>query len=226
MLELNNVSLLAVDCRDPERACRALKYSAREITFAEVLLFTSVELDCPGVIVHKIEPLSDLAGYSRFCMKKLVDYITTDYVITVQTDGFIINPHLWSADFLEYDYIGAPWPVSAPWCTRNRVGNGGFSLRSSKFIKLTASLDSDYKHEDVLLTNTLYDYFVGNGCKYATIEVAMGFALESKIPECEYDLNNCFGFHGKGDAFYHQGEGRQFKDRLALLDTYKYPGTL
>lgn len=218
MLELNNVSLLAVDCRDPERACQALKYSAREITFADVMIFTSVSLDRQDISVHQIEPFTDLAGYSSFCLKKLVDYISTDYVITVQTDGFIINPYLWCDSFLDYDYIGAPWPASAPWCTRSRVGNGGFSLRSRTFMELAARLDCDYRHEDILLTNTLHDYFVGNGCRYAPVEVAMKFALESKIPECEYDLNKCFGFHGKGDAFYHQGEGWQFKDRLALLD--------
>lgn len=220
MFELNNVTLLAVDCRDPEKAGRALQFSSRTIRFAEVRLFTTADVEVNGVAVQRIEAFSDLAGYSRFCLKELVNHINTDYIITVQTDGFIINPHLWCDTFLNYDYIGAPWPASAPWCTRNRVGNGGFSLRSRRFLDLAARQDVDYRHEDVLLTNTLYDYFLENGCRYAPLEVAMRFALESKIPECAYDLNNCFGFHGKGDAFYHQGEGGQFKERLALLDTH------
>jgi len=86
-------------------------------------------------------------------------------------------------------------------------------------MELARQLEDDFRHEDVLLTNTRFDYFISNGCRYAPVEVAMRFCLESKIPECEYDLNNCFGFHGKGDAFYHQGEGQQFKERIALLDT-------
>lgn len=217
MLELNNVTLVAIDCIQPDMACRALKYSARDISFDEVILFTSAEMTCQGITMHSIEELSDLAAYSRFCLKELVKHISTDILITVQADGFIINPHLWSTEFLEYDYIGAPWPASAPWCTRNRVGNGGFSLRSRRFLELAALLDDKFRHEDVLLTNTRYDYFVSNGCRYAPVEVAMRFALESKIPECEYDLNNCFGFHGKGDAFYHCGEGLQFKERISLL---------
>lgn len=220
MLELHNVTLLAVDCRDPEKAGRALQFSSRYIRFAEVKLFTSAEVRCLGVTVQKIDAFSDLAGYSRFCLKELVKHISTDYIITVQTDGFIVNPHLWCDAFLDYDYIGAPWPATAPWCTRNRVGNGGFSLRSRRFLELAARQDVDFRHEDVLLTNTLYDYFHENGCRYAPLEVAMRFALESKIPECAYDLNNCFGFHGKGDAFYHQNEGRQFKDCMALLDSF------
>ena len=218
-MELNNVTLLSIDCIQPEIACRALKYSTRDIKFAEVMLFTSGDIICQGITMHKIEELSDLAAYSRFCLKELVTYISTDFIITVQADGFIINSHLWRDEFLEYDYIGAPWPASAPWCTRSRVGNGGFSLRSRKFMELARQLEDDFRHEDVLLTNTRFDYFISNGCRYAPVEVAMRFCLESKIPECEYDLNNCFGFHGKGDAFYHQGEGQQFKERIALLDT-------
>jgi hypothetical protein len=219
MLELNNVTLLAIDCIQPEMACRALKYSTRDIKFAEVMLFTSGDIICQGITMHKIEEISNLAAYSTFCLKELVTYISTDFIITVQADGFIINSHLWRDEFLEYDYIGAPWPASAPWCTRSRVGNGGFSLRSRKFMELAVQLDDDFRHEDVLLTNTRFDYFISNGCRYAPVEVAMRFCLESKIPECEYDLNNCFGFHGKGDAFYHQGDGQQFKERIALLDT-------
>jgi len=220
MLQLPNVTLLAIDCVHPAMACRALSYSAREIDFAGVILFTSADdVSCRGVTVRTIEPISDLAGYSRFCLKELFKHITTDFIITVQTDGFIINPNLWREEFLEYDYIGAPWPASAPWCIRNRVGNGGFSLRSRRFLELAAQLDDEYKHEDVLLTNTRYDYFIAKGCRYAPVEVALHFALEAKIPDCDYNLNNCFGFHGKGDAFYHQGEGQQFKDRIALLDS-------
>lgn len=217
MLELSNTTLLAIDCVQPDMACRALKYSARDILFAEVILFTSAELASPGIKLVKIEEISDIAGYSRFCLKELVRHISTDYIIIVQADGFIINSHLWRDEFQEYDYIGAPWPESVPWCTRSRVGNGGFSLRSRKFMALAAELDEDFRHEDVLVTNTCYDYFVSNGCRYAPVEVAMRFALEAKIPECKYDLNNCFGFHGKGDAFYHCGEGQQFREKISLL---------
>lgn len=219
MLNLNNVTLLAIDCIHPEMACRALKYSARDISFAEVALFTSGDIRCSGITAHKIEMLSGLAEYSRFCLKELIRHISTDFIITVQADGFIINPNLWLDEFLCYDYIGAPWPVDAPWCTRNRVGNGGFSLRSRKLMELAACLDDDFKHEDVLLTNTCYEYFVSNGCRYAPVELAMKFALEARIPECDYSLDNCFGFHGKGDAFYHYGQGKQFKDKIALLDS-------
>lgn len=218
-MNLYNISLISVDCVSPVMACRALKYSTRSINFGEVILFTSEEFACQGVSLYKIEKLSDLASYSRFIVKELFKYISTDFIISVQADGFIINPNLWRNEFLDYDYIGSPWPPDAPWCTQNRVGNGGFSLRSRRFVELAAQLDVDFKHEDVLLTNTCFDYFVSNGCRFAPVEVAMKFSLESRIPECNYNLDNCFGFHGKGDAFYHYGNGQQFKDKIAILDT-------
>jgi hypothetical protein len=219
MLKLPNITLVSIDCVDPVMAYKALKYSGRHMEFAEVALFTSKQTPFGDVTVHEIEDITNLADYSLFCIKKLADYITTDFMITVHSDGFIINPHLWRSEFLDYDYIGAPWSAAAPWCVRNRVGNGGFSLRSRKFMELAQKLDISFRHEDVLLTNICYDHFIEKGCKYAPVEVAMRFALESRIPECDYNLNNCFGFHGKGEAFYHQGEGGQFKERIALLNT-------
>lgn len=47
-------------------------------------------------------------------IKELNKYIETDYVLIVQYDGFILNPKAWMDEFLEYDYIGAPW-----WYTDN-----------------------------------------------------------------------------------------------------------
>ena len=50
----------------------------------------------------------------------------------------------------------------------------------------------------------------------------MKFSLESKIPECEYNLNNCFGFHGRGypkNVCDHDGEYMQFQDKQKLLET-------
>jgi hypothetical protein len=40
------------------------------------------------------------------------------------------------------------------------------------------------------------DYFLKNGCKYAPVELAAKFSLEYPIKEVEYDIDNCFGFHG------------------------------
>ena len=81
----------------------------------------------------------------------LNNYIDSDFVLIIQDDGHIVNPHLWDNEFLNYDYIGAPWPNNKKWKNRfskydekvssniirnfnlNNIGNGGFSLRSKNF---------------------------------------------------------------------------------------------
>jgi hypothetical protein len=49
----------------------------------------------------------------------------------------------------------------------------------------------------VFLTNKHYNYFIENGCTYAPVEIAMAFSLEFPINECDHNLDNTFGFHGK-----------------------------
>jgi hypothetical protein len=60
------------------------------------------------------------------------------------------------------------------------------------------------------------------GCKYAPVELAMRFSLESKIDDCEYNLDNCFGFHGRGhpnNTCVHDGHYQQFQEKCRLLET-------
>ena len=49
----------------------------------------------------------------------------------------------------------------------------------------------------------------------------MKFSLEEQIPECEFNLNNTFGFHGRGvpEMDPSRGHYQQFLDRIKLLET-------
>jgi len=198
MLELENVTLYQINCVDSIAAVNTIKYSIDEVQFKEVLLFSDIKPDnlIDDITFHKILKLTH-DTYNKFTFKHLSDYITTDFCLCIGFDGFIINPHLWEDTFFDYDYIGAPWPVR-PWNVKNRVGNGGFCLKSKKLIELSSKLDLSNReeHDDVLITNTYMEYFINNGCRFAPIDVAARFSLEMPIPEVEYDLRNCFGFHG------------------------------
>lgn len=218
-LQLKNITILSYNCVNPIQSIKALLYSSKEIDFAEMVLVSNQKPDrLPSNIKFVKTELKSYLDGSRFTYIELPDIIKTDYYLGIHDDGFVINPHLWSEQFLEYDYIGAPWKWEG---RRNRVGNGGFVLKSNKFIQLTRNLKFMNQCDDGELTNTYYDYFIEHGCRYAPVEVAMKFSLESNIPECELNLNNCFGFHGKGkpedlhtDGFYHQ-----FQEKNRLLDT-------
>jgi len=221
-LNLKNITLLSYNCVDPIQSVKALLYSSKNIDFAEIILVSHEKPEkLPSDISFiKIEKTTHKEA-SEFTYKMLHKIIKTDYMLGIHDDGFVINPHLWRNEFLDYDYIGAPWKQEK---RINRVGNGGFVLKSNKFIQLTQYLPYANTNEDGELTNLYYDYFTANGCQYAPLLLAARFSLESRIPECEYNLNNCFGFHGKGDpknVDVHDGFYHQFQEKCKLLDTIK-----
>lgn len=197
MIDLSNVTLLQLNCVDPDIGVKSMQYSSRHIKFAKKVLLSH---EIPYNLTDDIEFIHivklDHLGTSRFRFEELNKYVETKYYLSIQTDGFVINPHLWTDEFLKYDYIGAPWP-DLPWNKKNRIGNGGFRLESKKLLQLCSNIVWNGQHDDVMITNTFKDYFEAQGCKFPPIEVAAKFSLEHKIPEVEYNLNNCFGFHGK-----------------------------
>lgn len=197
MINLKNVTLLQLNCVDPDIGVKSLKYSSIGINFAKTVLIShEIPYNLPNDIeFHKIDKLTHI-DTSEFRFTKLNEYVDTDYYLSIHPDGFVINPELWTDEFFEYDYIGAPWP-SLHWNWKNRVGNGGFRLESKKFLNLCSKIKWNGQHDDVMITNTYKEYFEQNGCKFPTVEIAAKFSLEHPIPEIEYNLEKCFGFHGK-----------------------------
>jgi hypothetical protein len=221
-IQLKNVTALSLNCVNPIQSAKALLYSAKHIDFAELILVSNERpANLPSDITFVKTNKTSHKDSCEFTYTELPDLIKTEYYLGLHDDGFVINPHLWNDDYFNYDYIGAPWKNYGQ---RNRVGNGGFVLKSNKFIQLTRHIKYLGTHDDGELTNTYYNYFTHHGCKYAPVEVAMKFSLESKIPECDYNLDNCFGFHGRGKpetVSVHDGFYQQFQDKCKLLETVK-----
>jgi hypothetical protein len=152
-------------------------------------------------------------GSCWFMFKEIKRYIDTDFCLSIHDDGFIINPDLWTDEFQQYDYIGAPWQ-------EGYVGNGGFALRSKLFIDVCQEVPWNGEHDDWHACVTHRDYFIERGCKFAPIDLAVKFSLEGEIAGYEFNLNNCFGFHGRGEVNYlFKDKGQQFKDKINLLNT-------
>jgi|694.fasta_scaffold65974_4 hypothetical protein len=152
-----------------------------------------------SVVLYK--EIDNLLDYNKFMVEGLSSIINTDFVLIVQPDGFIINSNLWQDKFLEYDYIGAPWP----W--HGVCGNGGFSLRSKRFLDLSSRLKYDHRHEEydfcpednfLCLEKYNRNYFLQNQIKFADIKTSIEFSFEHPIKEYpDHKLFNSFGFHGK-----------------------------
>lgn len=136
----------------------------------------------------------------------------TDYILTIQQDSGIINPEKWTDDFFGYDYIGAPWPLEIIQASdmvagkikniKNTVGNGGFSLRSKKYVDISKNVPMFHKNEDLNLCIFNYENMHTQGIKFAPPEIAIKFSVEHPIKNLNvFDRNflptyQSFGFHG------------------------------
>ena len=129
-------------------------------------------------------------------MGRYGDYIDTSHALICTWDGFIANPHLWDDEWLNYDFIGAPWPNF--WNVSNRVGNTGFTLQSKKFLNMAETAEPLWRGEagDVFLCQKMAEAFKKNGINYAPIQVAAAFSWEHYIEENLAGPDRSFGFHG------------------------------
>src|ERR1700744_1943794 len=105
MVELNNISLVCVDCRTPGQAIGAMTISLTHIQPGRAILFTDVPIKAKGIEVVLIPRIRSKREYSAFIMKELWKYITTEYVLVIQGDGYILDGNQWTDEFFEYDYI-------------------------------------------------------------------------------------------------------------------------
>lgn len=203
---LPNVTLIGIDCINVKRIQKALDISSDGIEFAKVKLLTSLPTD--DIRKIEISHIGSIEAYSEFCFRDLINYVDTDFVLLVQYDGFILNPNSWDKEFLKYDYIGAPWFVHEEfWFKKFNfprelidtkvVGNGGFSLRSKKFLEISLQLFNNetfdkYHPEDLVMCVWNRKIVENVGIKFAPIELAEKFSIEGG----DHKYNKQFGFHG------------------------------
>ncbi len=112
-LQLPQVTLIAVTSVKIYETIRALTYSMQGIDFGEVVLVTHKKpFGLPKGIMYKhTDRLTDIDRFNYLIAYELGSYVNTDYVILVHYDGFIVHPEMWRKEFLDYDYIGSPWPL-------------------------------------------------------------------------------------------------------------------
>lgn len=213
-MNINNTTICCIDTKNKIEALLAFDKSIENIRFESYKFFTDDISDYKVQRFHnlsginfeiiKIPTIKNKADYSKFCLIELGKYIDSDFCLTIQHDGYIINPQCWKEEFLNFDYIGAPWPKN--WGYRNRVGNGGFCLKSKKFLNVSYNTFKDFNfqenlkrdkndisvNEDFLSCNIYYDQFLMSGIKYADLETASYFSIEHPIAEMK---EKTFGFH-------------------------------
>lgn len=194
MLKLPQVTLVAVTGFNYKTAehKKAIELSCLGIEFGDVKLL-------------QLESIKDINSWNKAVIYELPKYIETEFCLLIHADGYVINPSVWSKDWLNYDYIGAPWPLPRDdYSYRDinnviqRVGNS-VSLRSKRLLDVPIKLSLEWKafngftNEDGFICVNYRHRYEELGMKFAPLEVAKYFSKEHEIAENK-DIKT-FAFH-------------------------------
>lgn len=160
---------------------KALDYSTEHIEF--------------GAVKNIIVPTNTIDEWNRAVVFDLGDYIDTEFALLIHPDGMIAHPQSWRNEWLQYDFIGSPFPMpNDDFSYRDingkiqRVGNS-VSLRSKKLMQLPKKLGMEWKsfhgyfNEDGYITVNMRHIFEENGCVFAPFEEAVLFGMETPLDE-------------------------------------------
>jgi hypothetical protein len=172
----------------------AVKQTLLGVDVQDVLFFGGAPLGV-GERFIETQRFDSIDTYSEFVLKCLWPFVNTEFILIIHWDGFVVNPVSWCPEFLDYDYIGAPWA----WMTdEHRVGNGGFSLRSRRLLMACRDTkvqrcpeEKDGGNEDVIICRAHRTYLESMGIRFAPVDLAEKFSYETG-----FTPGHPFGFHG------------------------------
>lgn len=182
MLELPTVTLICLTNKDFDGHKKAITESCKGINWGAVKMIWD-------------EKITGIDEWNRKIVYELHHYIDTEFAMLIHADGFPINPQAWRKEFLEYDYIGAPWPLPTdeysyrtPEGELIRVGNS-VSLRSKRLMELPERLNLPWHsyygntNEDGFLCVHNRKILEEHGSRFAPLSLAKYFSKEHEIEE-------------------------------------------
>ena len=200
MINLDNVTLVAVSSVKIKETIDAINYSSRNINFNNILVITHKEIsNFPKENTKIIKKIDSIKEWCRFIIFDLHNFIETDFILLIHWDGFVINPKKWSNEFLQYDYIGPPWPnfkkifpsiANKYPDNKYRVGNS-VSIRSKKLLQIPSQIKLNWTgggaianyHEDGYLCVHNREKLEHCGIKFAPFDLACKFGREYTFEE-------------------------------------------
>jgi hypothetical protein len=192
-----DITLVAIEFIAYDLTKRAVERTLEQIDVKEVLVISDKEF-IPGARTIIRPPVNGMEEYCNIMLTGTAEHVNTGHALYVQWDGMAYNREHWTNEFLDYDYIGAPWP----WHPQNQnVGNGGFSLRSKKLLDICVQEMSNLpphvvRGEDHLIcVDRRAQLESQHGIKFPNFELASKFSFEHG----KYTPG--FGFHGVWNMF-------------------------
>jgi hypothetical protein len=185
---LPNVAVLVIDCVAHELTQLAINKTLEEITPADIICISDRNFTGETTnFYHCIRSMEEVER-ARWSSPAGIGVLAS-HVLHIQYDGFVLDGTRWNPSWIQYDYIGAPWP----WHTSHNVGNGGFSLRSTKLMRFLANNPTKFPPiipEDETLCREYRPALEAEGFQWAPLDVASEFSFEREAPR------STFGFHG------------------------------
>ena len=201
-MNLKDITLVCFDTRNVEAAIESMRYSLSQVQFNQSILFTKEALLSDsikkkakklGIKIELVTDINSISEYSYFVLVHLEKYINTQFCLITQWDSWIIDKKNWDYKFLNFDYIGAIWPNYK----ENQIGNGGFSLRSKKFLKSTKDfilnqniIPEPLIEDDFICREKRFVFERKYQIKFSDIRSANKFSVEGN----GFPID-CFGFH-------------------------------
>jgi hypothetical protein len=205
---------------DGSSAIPSILHSMRELPGSRGLLISyQPPAKLPADIQWKQCGKVDYLQYSVFMMHALQAFIDTEYALIVQDDGWVLHGHNFTEDWYQYDYVGAPshcgkvgdkFYLKFTWmqfADRLVVQNGGFSLRSKRFMQAPnhygiVHMQAQEIHswnEDAQLSCLMRPTFESLGFRYASESKAKDFSIEYLGPgfHDDFDLTRLVGHHAQ-----------------------------
>src|ERR1035437_5894527 len=199
MLTLPDVTLVIPETRAHDLSRITVNDLISKVSFGGgVLIYTNdcERLAVPGARYIKVADWPNKVASGAFYYTEAAREITTSHALLMEWDAGACNPDMWRDEFLQYDYIGAPWE----WQVRRgtAVGNGGFALVTKRLVdfcyaeKLKIATDMD------ISIRARRDLETRGGFKWAPDSVARDFAYEGWMPggpTIRTSRPNSFGYH-------------------------------
>ena len=185
------ITYVAIDTLNHTLSAQALERSHERFPLKNALIFSDKVDHWNGRKIIEIPAIKSTKDYNSVVFFDLPKQLKTDFALFIQYDGFVLSGDLFSEQYLNWDYIGAPWPHYSDFT----VGNGGFSLRSKKLVDSIQKylLPEDlHSAEDVVICRYLRARLEENdGLQFAPEKIAEMFSYEMRKPDFD-----TFGFHG------------------------------
>lgn len=219
---MSNITLLSIDTDPSSQQLTkfALQKTLKCIEAKQIICFGYSAFGL-GETFIKINRFNSIMEYSEFLLKCMWPYLPEEgHSMIVHWDGFAANKSLWSDEFLQVDYIGAPWAwATDAYC----VGNGGFCLRSNALIKACSDVmvrrhpEVLFGHaEDIVICRLYRDYFEKKGLIFADKELASRFSYETGVR-----TGQTFGFHAPENMPYYLSEHELLEISVHLFNKIK-----